>query len=125
MSPGRPFDAKSQNASNLTKVKIQRCQNGAIIDEIPYAFRRKAAQSATNSELVQNLPVYQRVSLIQDMFKTCVEEWEKAVTSNWSDCDNIFLSSNDLALINKMLKEVSEQIKTIEVKLNNVVMMIK
>ena len=23
--PGRPFDAKSQNASNLTKVKIQRC----------------------------------------------------------------------------------------------------
>ena len=24
--PGRPFEAKSQNASNLTKVKIQRCQ---------------------------------------------------------------------------------------------------
>lgn len=123
--PGRPFDAKSQNASNLTKVKIQRCQNGAIIDGIPYAFRRKAVQPATNSELVQTLPVYQRVSLIQDMFKTCVEEWEKSVTSNWSDCDNIFLSSNDLALINKMLKEVSEQIKTIEVKLNNVVMMLK
>lgn len=123
--PGRPFDAKSQNASNLTKVKIQRCQNGAIIDGIPYAFRRKAVQPATNSELVQTLPVYQRVSLIQDMFKTCVEEWEKSVTSNWSDCDNIFLSSNDLALINKMLKEVSEQIKTIEVKLNNVVIMLK
>lgn len=123
--PGRPFDAKSQNASNLTKVKIQRCQNGAIIDGIPYAFRRKVVQTTTNSELIQTLPVYQRVSLIQDLFKTCVEEWEKSVTSNWSDCDNIFLSSNDHALINKMLKEVSEQIKTIEVKLNNVVMMIK
>lgn len=123
--PGRPFDAKSQNASNLTKVKIQRCQNGAIIDGTPYAFRRKAAQSATGPELIQNLPVYQRVSLIQDLFKTCVEEWEKSVTSNWMDCDNIFLSSNDLALVNKMLKDVSEQIKTIEVKLNNVVMLIK
>ena len=123
--PGRPFDAKSQNASNLTKVKIQRCQNGAIIDGTPYAFRRKAAQSATGPELIQTLPVYQRVSLIQDLFKTCVEEWEKSVTSNWTDCDNIFLSPNDLALVNKMLKDVSEQIKTIEVKLNNVVMLIK
>lgn len=123
--PGRPFDAKSQNASNLTKVKIQRCKNGAIIDGTPYAFRRKTAQSATNTVPLQTLPVHQRVSLIQDLFKTCVEEWEKSVISNWTDCDNIFLSSNDLALVNKMLKEVSDQIKTIEVKLNNVVMLIK
>lgn len=123
--PGRPFDAKSQNASNLTKVRIQRCHNGAVIDGTPYAFRRKAAQSASSSESLQTLPVYQRVSLIQDLFKTCVEEWETAVMSNWTDCENIFLSSNDLALVNKMLKEVSEQIKTIEIKLNNVVMMMK
>ena len=52
-------------------------------------------------------------------------QWEKSVSSNWTDCDNIFLSPNDLALVNKMLKDVSEQIKTIEVKLNNLVMMIK
>ena len=123
--PGRPFDAKSQNASNLTKVKIQRCQNGAIIDGTPYAFRRKAAQSITSSESLQPLPVYQRVYLIQDLFRNCVEEWEKSVSANWTDCDNIFLSPNDLALVNKMLKDVSEQIKTIEVKLNNVVMLIK
>ena len=76
--PGRPFDAKSQNASNLTKVKIQRCQNGAIIDGTPYAFRKKAAQSATGSESIQTLPVYQRVYSIQDLFRTCVEEWEKS-----------------------------------------------
>ena len=57
--------------------------------------------------------------------KTYVEEWEASIMSNWTDCDNIFLSSNDLALVNKMLKEVNEQIKTIEIKLNNVVMMIK
>ena len=123
--PGRPFDAKSQNASNLIKVKIQRCLNGAIIDGTPYAFRRKVAQSATSSELVHTLPVYRRVSLIQDLFKTCVEEWEKSVTSTLTDCDNIFLSPNDLALVNKMLKDVREQIKTIEVKLNNVIMLIK
>ena len=63
--------------------------------------------------------------MIKDLFKTCVEEWERSVTLNWTDCDNIFLSANDLALVNKMLKDVNEQIKTIEVKLNNVVMLIK
>ena len=123
--PGRPFDAKSQNASNLTKVKIQRCHNGAIIDGTPYAFRRHAAQSATSSESLQTLPIYKRVDLIQDLFRVCVEEWEKSVTSNWTDCDNIFLSPDDLALVDKMLKDVNEQIKTIEVKLNNVVVLLK
>ena len=123
--PGRPFDAKSQNASNLTKVKIQRCNNGAIIDGTPYAFRRNTAQPSTATESIQTLPAYQRISLIQTLFKNCVDEWEKSVRSNWNDCGNIFLSANDLALVNKMLKEVNEQIKTIDVKLNNVLMMIK
>ncbi|MDE6497662.1 MAG: hypothetical protein K2L21_03275, partial [Muribaculaceae bacterium] len=118
--------AKSPDVSNLTKVKIQRCMNGAIIDGTPYSFRRNTAQSAANSETPQpSLPVYKRVASIQDSFKTCVEEWEETITSNLTADDNIFLSSNDLALVNRMLKEVSEQIKTIEVKLGNIAMMIK
>ena len=39
--------------------------------------------------------------------------------------NNIFLSPNDRALVNKMIKEVNEQIKTTEVKLTNIVMMLK
>lgn len=123
--PGKPFDAKAQNASNLTKVRIQRCRNGAIIDGMPYAFRRQSVQSATNYDSLQTLPVYQRVALIKDLFKSSVEEWEVSVTSNWTDCDNIFLSANDLALVNRMLKDVREQIKTIDIKLKNLGMMIK
>lgn len=45
LMPGRPFDAKSQNASNLTKVRIQKCQDGAIIDGTPYSFKRRTAPS--------------------------------------------------------------------------------
>lgn len=124
--PGRPFEPKSQNATNLKKVTIQRFSKGAIIDGTPYSFRQKSASSrATFGETFQNLPIYQRVSVLQDLFKTCVTEWNHLVSENWINCDNIFLSPNDLVLVNKMIKEVDEQIKTAEVKLNNVVMMIK
>nr|WP_288084320.1 hypothetical protein [Xylanibacter rodentium] len=123
--PGKPFDSTANNVANLKKVRLQKCPNGVIIDGTPYAFRTKGDQQQASQVSFDNLPIYQRIPLIQDLFKTCVEEWEKSVASNWTDCDNIFLSPNDLALVNKMLKEVTEQIKTIEVKLNNVVMMIK
>ena len=124
--PGRPFDANSQNATNLKKVTIQRFSKGAIIDGTPYSFRQKSASSrATFGETFQNLPIYQRVSVLQDLFNTCVSEWNHLLSDNWINCDNIFLSSNDLALVNKMIKEVNEQIKTTEVKLNNVILMIK
>ena len=74
---------------------------------------------------MQRLPVYQRISAVQESYKTCAAEWEAQITENWVDSNNIFLSPNDLGLIKKMIREVSEQMKTIEVKLNNVVMMIK
>lgn len=124
LMPGRPFDAVTQNASNLTKVKIQKCANGVIIDGTPYSFRKRSKDSIS-PELIQRLPIYQRISAIQESYKTCVGEWEAQIAENWVDCDNIFLYPNDLSLIKKMIKEVSEQMKTIEVKLNNVVMMIK
>lgn len=122
---GRPFDAKSQNAPNLTKVRIQKCSNGVIIDGTPYAFQRKNVASDLSLQSDQVLPVYQRVSSIQDLFQTCVEEWEKTVATLLSDDNNIFLSSYDLALVKKMIKEVNEQIKTTEVKLTNIIMMLK
>lgn len=122
---GKPFDATSQNASNIIKVKIQRCPNGAIIDGTPYAFRKKSARQLNAPELLQTLPIYQRISVIQDIFKSYVSDWEEVVANNFTNCDNIFLSSADLALVNRMIKEVGELIKTSEVKLNNVVMMLK
>jgi len=124
LMPGRPFDAKSQNASNLTKVKVQRCPNGAIIDGTPYSFRKKN-QSTANAEAIQSLPIYQRIAITQDIFRECVEQWENLVAINCATCDNIFLLANELALMNKTIKEVGDLIKATEVKLNNVVMMIK
>ena len=123
--PGRLFDATSHNAANVTKVKIQKCSNGVIIDGIPYAFQRKSATIELSASSGPILPLYQRVSSIQNLFKNFVDDWEQTVAKLLSDDNNIFLSSNDVALVNKMVKEVSEQIKTTEVKLTNIVIMLK
>lgn len=123
--PGRPFDATSQNAMNLTKVKIQKCSSGAIIDGTPYSFQRKSSATELSVSSESILPIYQRVSPIQELFKNCVVEWEHTIAKLLQEDNNIFLSSNDMALIRKMIKEVNEQIKTTEVKLTNIVMMLK
>lgn len=121
----RPFDAKSQNAKNLIKIRVQKCKNGAIVDGTPYSFRRKVALSPTAYENPTTLPIYQRIAALQATFRTCVAEWENTIATNWTNCDNLFLSTADLALINKMTKDINELIKTTEVKINNIVMMIK
>ena len=71
------------------------------------------------------MPIYQRIAITQDIFQECVGQWENLVVTDWATRNNIFLSSTDLALMNRTIKEVGELIKTIEVKINNVVMMIK
>jgi len=122
--PDRPFEAMPQTASNLVKIKVQKCQNGAIIDGTPYAFKRRAT-SAISDDSLQTLPIHQHIAAIQETFKKCVESWESQVMINWNNCDNMFLSEADIGLVNKMVKNVGELIKATEVKLNNVVMMIK
>lgn len=123
--PGRPFDSKSQNATNLTKVKIQKFSSGAIIDGTPYSFQRKSSATESSVSPESILPVYQQVLSIQELFKNCVVEWEHTIATLLKEDNNIFLSSNDMALVKKMIKDVDEQIKATEVKLTNISMMLK
>lgn len=122
---GQPFDARSQNASNVTRVRIQKCPNGVIIDGTPYAFRKKTITAGKVQPETQSLPVYQRAMEIRSAFQSCVGQWTDFVANNWTDCDNLFLSAADLALVNKMIKDVTDLIKTTEVKLNNLMMLLK
>ena len=65
------------------------------------------------------------MTTVQEMYQTCVGPWRKMVASCWTSGSNIFLSQADLGLVGGMIKEVDEQIKTVEVKLNNVVMLMR
>lgn len=121
--PGRLFDDAARNATDIAKVKLRKCPNGVVIDDVPYSFRRRGG-GVSAAESAGPLPVYKRVIAMRDSFNECVEEWERQIVDNWAGGENLFLSSADMALVGKMVKEVGELIKTTEVKLNNVLMMI-
>ena len=123
--PGKPLDSTTNKASSLKNVKLQKHPNGVIIDGVSYTFLTKSAQQSDTSVSLEDLPMYQRVTAVQDLFKTCVGDWEKMITDITINCNNIFLSDADLALAQTMIKEVSEYIKATEVKINNIAMMIK
>ena len=133
--PGKPFDMKTQNISGLTKIKIQKCQNGAIIDGVPYPFRRKGSSisfqesynthGVSEEDAVSNSSLYSRLASILSLFKKTVDDWQQMVKSSLKTEDNLFLGPNELKLVEKLVKEVEERIKTSEVKMNNVMMMLK
>lgn len=124
--PGTPFEIKNLNTSDITKIKVQKCDGGVIIDDVPYAFRRKSAPD----DAVQNVDdakksVYEQVGEIQALFAKCLSEWSQMVSTEIHGQQNIFVSSSEMSIISKMVKEVDDQIRTTEVKLNNIAMMLK
>lgn len=125
MMPGKTSDALPRNASNLKNVKLQRCEDGVIIDGMPYSFRRKDGQRTKEQKAIEELPLHQRVMVIQDLLQECAADWKKMVGENFTEDKNFFLSKTDLALIDKTIKEVRELIKTTEIKLNNLALLIK
>ena len=124
MIKGAPFENKLPNAGKLTKVTLQKCEGGIIIDSIPYTFRRKFAQEASNVNTTTT-PLIGRIYQIQKEFRDCVSQWQASTASNWQGKDNIFLSDSDYALADRMLKETEEKIKVVEIKINNLSMILK
>ena len=124
MIKGAPFENKLPNAGKLTKVSLQKCEGGIIIDSIPYTFRRKfeQAESTLNAAVT---PVLGRIYQIQKEFRDCVSQWQESTASNWQGKDNIFLSDSDYALADRMLTETEEKIKVLEIKINNLSMFLK
>lgn len=118
VAPGKPFDVKALNAKDISKVRIEKWINGAIIDGTPYAFRREGSSSDDVST-----PFYQRAKDIVDRFEEIVGMWGENAGDNSSFADNIFLEAADIALVDKVRKNVSDQIKSLRVKVNNVKIM--
>ena len=120
--PGKPFEGRLPNASKMTKVKVRKCPGGVIIDEVPYSFKCKSNNETEPND--KNLSLFARIAMAQEAFRNIVQEWDSIVINNWRNCDNIFLSPQDLALVMEANKDIEESIKTTEVKINNILLMI-
>ena len=117
MIDGKPFENKAPSATGITKVKIQKCAGGVVVDGIPYSFRRKSG--ATLPVQQQDSSAYGKIMEISRELNACVSEWSDQIFRNWTTKNNIFLSQKDYDLVAGICKEVDEQIKTMQVKVTN------
>lgn len=111
---GAPFDYKLASGA-LTKVKLQKCKDGIIIDGIPYLFKKKGKVSVSTEPAMQSSTcadiIFKECSSIQSDFELLKSMFAK-------DC-NLFVSNNDIKLVGKQLDKTEKALKALEIKLQN------
>ena len=119
LMPKETSDNLPQNSLKFKRVKLQYTPEGVMIDGKSYSFLKNTSKQTLDNVSINELPVTQRIQALFDLLYDCKTEWEQMIASSFADNENIFLSSDDLALISKPAKEVNEKIRITEAKLNN------
>lgn len=105
-----PLDAKS----SVKKVMVSRTLSGIMIDGVDYPFEiwedisqeEEMVLEKTQEEIAQSLEQQVKMSIEQ-------------LYSQIAETDNLFVSSEDLKLVRKMLKEAKMKAEELEVKVQN------
>lgn len=112
---GAPFDYKKSSNGKNTKIKLQKCKDGIMVDGIPYLFRKKGwgtfiskseASTSTSADII---------------FLECASirnDFEHLKTLFYKDC-NLFVSDDDIKLIGKQLDKTEKTLKNLEIKVQN------
>ena len=111
---GAPFDYK-MSSGKITKIKLQKCKDGIMVDGIPYLFRKKG-RSYFNSG--QELPSSTSADIIFTESASIRSDFEKLKAQFAKDC-NLFVSEDDIKLIGKQLGKTEKALKDLEIKVQN------
>lgn len=117
---GTPFDYKSNNSSQVKKVKLLKCNGGIIVDGTPYAFEGmvssilnglgvtgggiKAHNWAESAIVIMNNETHPQLTQLQEKFARTT---------------HLFLSNDDLKLVNKYLSQCEKRFNEVAVKVHN------
>lgn len=112
---GAPFDYKMTNGK-LTKLKLRKCSGGVIIDDIPYAFKKKIRSGKT--EQSDELPGFLSTDIIFEECESIKQEFA-SMRSLFADSTNIFVSSDDKKLIMRQLSKTEKELRELELKIQN------
>lgn len=118
---GAPFDYKMSNGK-LTKLKLQKCNGGIIVDSIPYAFKRKSRFGAKGQELQTS-----SFTSTEIIFEECesIKNDFSELQSMFANSTNIFVSSDDKKLIMRQLSKTEKEIGELEIKIKNTKLLIR
>lgn len=118
---GAPFDYKMTNGK-LTRLKLQKCNGGIIIDNIPYAFQKKSwgnnnGQKAHSPSFISAEMLFEECESIKNDFL--------AMRTLFSNSSNIFVSADDKKLMMNQLTKTEKEIGELELKIQNTKLLIR
>ena len=111
---GAPFDYK-MSSGKITKVKLQKCKVGIMVDGIPYLFKKKG-RGFFNSE--PNVPSSTCADILFTDCASIRSEFENLKAHFSKDC-NLFVSEDDIKLVGRQLTKTEKALKELEIKLQN------
>jgi hypothetical protein len=118
---GAPFDYKMSNGK-VTKIKLQKCRGGVVIDGIPHLFIRKNTLKAIEamSNKVGNLV---SIDIVEDECEYIKSQFS-SLQETFRSCKNLFVSADDKKLIAKQLTKVGKSLDELDIKLQNTKLLI-
>ena len=114
----QPFDYK-MSSGKISKVKLQKCKDGIMVDGIPYLFRKKD-RDFFNSE--SEVPSSTCADIIFTECTSIRSGFELLKAQFCKDC-NLFVSDDDIKLIGKQLNKTDKALKNLEIKVQNTKLM--
>ena len=125
---GAPFDYKVKNAQNVKKVKLQKCNGGIIIDNIPYAFERtmplsmSSSNSLDNSQELFGNDLFTEPTVADNALSILQKEIVpsfKEIQRLFADSKHLYLSDDDKKIVKKYLDQCDKRTKELEVVIKN------
>lgn len=124
---GSLFDYKAQNAEDVRKVKLQKCNGGIIIDKTPYAFERMMPLSTTSLSSNKAQELFVDNSLTEEsVADTALYTLQKDIMPElvklqelFAESKHLFLSDDDRKMAQKYLDSCEKRIKELKVKIRN------
>lgn len=112
---GVPFDYK-KNTGKIKKVKLRKIPGGIMIDGVLHLFRKKSGNNAT---IEDTNPTDSNMNEITMEYTSILRNFEQ-LKALFNDNENLFVSYNDLKLINNQLSESGKSLHQLGVKIQNI-----
>lgn len=120
---------KSNSAFNLNlassmgkprKVKLLKCSGGVVVDGTPYSIVRKGSRIGSDASNV-TLPKKHELDALRKQYDNCIKGWNAEKRRIIKEAEaNVFISANDVGMIQEEMKAVSTHLEETCIRINNV-----
>ena len=117
---GTPFDYRSNNNSQVKKVKLLKCNGGIIIDGTPYGFEGMLSSLFSGEGDQENCTSTTNwADSAMEILNNEIRPQLTRLQEQFTQTKHLFLSGDDLKLVNKYLSQCEKRYNEVTVKVQN------